>query len=99
MPELSEQMIGNLLMASGVGAAGLYLLRDKVGALIGPFFSNQKNTPPTKDIFEDYSVHDIVAILIEDRQVANDEEGVMLIGTFGKHIYDYEIKEGKDENV
>ena len=34
-----------------------------------------------------YSVHDLIEFLMEDRKKAKDKEGLLLIGSFGSHIY------------
>ncbi len=94
MPELTEQNIGNLMMIGGGTIGMLWMFRGRIAEL----WNKYKPGPLTpEDPLSEMSVHDIVEVLIQDRVDAGDEEGVMLIGTFGKHIYDYQIKEADNE--
>jgi hypothetical protein len=91
---------GNIFMASGAGLFALWQFKDKIVAKWQELFPARK--PSTTSVTDDellsnFSVHDIVEILIQERKEVGDDDGVMLIGTFGKHIYDFEMMPDEEE--
>jgi len=51
----------------------------------------------TKNSLDAYTDHELTTYLISKCSECKDEEGVMLLSAYGKHLYDHMLKESKNE--
>lgn len=79
---------GNIMMVGGGLLAAAVLFWDKIYAKLKGFIPSGE---------EELDEHELVEILIERCILRKDEEGAMLISTYGKHLYDQKMEEAKDE--
>lgn len=96
--ELFNTHRGNIMMVAGALLLAYIPFQDKVNGFVKGIFSPQRpdiNDDPGS-ILKNFSVHDIVEILIEERATAGDEEGVVILGSFGKHMYDWHMKDTEE---
>jgi hypothetical protein len=89
MPEISQEQYGNILMLVGGVIAALAAGWPKISEYLKVLIPSGNS----KESITTLEVHEMVDILIDNRNEVKDEEGVMLMVAFGKHIYDFEAKE------
>ena len=95
--ELFNTHRGNIMMVAGALMIAYIPFQDKVNGFVKGIFSNQKpDDPDPAGVLETFSVHDIIEILIDERATAGDEEGVVILGSFGKHMYDWHMKDTEE---
>jgi hypothetical protein len=104
MPDISPE---NLKLILGIASVALALFAPKLWEKLKPFFPKKETLKKLNpfsssgkvvndgleisSVLDIYTIHDVVEDLMEDRKKAKDEEGLLLIGTFGKHLYDNRI--------
>jgi hypothetical protein len=70
---------------------------DKAVKSIGGFFKSL--IPKRKKITnDDVSIHEVVESLLTIAEADGDEEGVMLLTAYGKHLYDRREKEADNDD-
>lgn len=89
---LTSLLTPNTLIIVGVAVAlgALFLDTSKLSGL----FTKLKSLllPENKSEPKTYNLHDLVQVIVEQCIASEDDEGLHLITTFGKHLYDAELE-------
>jgi len=95
MPELTPELVANLKLFGGLSVMGVFLFWEKITAVLSKIKIPSIGGTSAAGVDND-CIHEITCGLIDNRSKAKDEEGVMLLGAFGKHMYDFYLKEKED---